>query len=54
MFFSVIRRYRSDVGYWLTVSIDSTDVTLVSEDTYGDDGDDEDNAIYIVIKVILW
>ena len=33
------------VTHWLTVSTDLTDVTLVSEDTYGDedeDGQDQD------------
>ena len=38
LIFSVTRRYRSDVcdllSNWLDVSIDLTDVTLVSEDTY--------------------
>ena len=32
--FSVTRRYRSDDSYLLDVSIDLTDVTLVSDDTY--------------------
>ena len=45
--FSVTRRYRSDVRYsvseWVIVSIDLTDVTLVSEDTYGDDKEDEED-----------
>ena len=45
-FFSVTRRYRSDVCYWLTyyliVSTDFTDVTLVSEDTRGDEEEHED------------
>ena len=40
---SPARRYRSDFGYWLSqsvrVGIDFTDVTLVGEDTYGDDED---------------
>ena len=42
MVFNVTRHYRSDVGYLLGVSTDLTDVTLVSEDTYGADDDNED------------
>ena len=42
MVFNVTRHYRSDVGYLLDVSTDLTDVTLVSEDTYGADDDNED------------
>ena len=38
---SVTRRYRSDVCLRLTVRTDLTDVTLFSEDTYGDDEEDE-------------
>ena len=46
--FSVTRRYRSDVcdslTELLTVSTDFTDVTLVSEDIYGDEyNDDKDD-----------
>ena len=37
-FFSVMRRYRTRVSYWLSQSLtlrtELTDVTLVSEDTY--------------------
>ena len=74
--FSVTRRSRSDESHWLTdwvtewlsVSIDFTDVTLVSDDTYRrlywynpDDSDDPDNQwklsgdeSYLVMKVTLW
>ena len=65
MFFSVTRRSRSDESHLLTelldVSIDFTDVTLVSDDTYkrlhwcdSDHPDDPDER-YLVMKVIqLW
>ena len=64
--FSVTRRSRSDeshsltdlLTYWVDVSIDFTDVTLVSDDTYRrlfwcdpDDPDDPDES-YLVMKVI--
>ena len=56
--FSVTRRSRSDESHWVSVSIDLTDVTLVSEDTYRrlfwcdpDDPDDPDES-YLVMKVI--
>jgi len=63
LFFSVTRRSRSDESHLLTysltnslsVSIDFTDVTLVSEDTYRRlywcDPDDPDES-YLVMKVI--
>ena len=58
-FFSVTRRSRSDESHLLTylldVSIDFTDVTLVSDDTrrryYWCDPDDPDEN-YLVMKVI--
>ena len=47
------------LSHWVIVSTDLTDVTLVSDDTYGkdeendnDDEDDEDDKSYVVIKVI--
>ena len=54
--FSVTRRYRSDESYWVShslgVSIDFTDLTLVSDDTcrrlYWCDPD------YTVMKVNWW
>ena len=60
--FSVTRRSRSDecdlLTDWVSVSIDFTDVTLVSDDTYRrlywcdpDDPDDPDES-YLVMKVI--
>ena len=64
--FSVTRRSRSDeshsltesLTYWVSVLIDFTDVTLVSDDTYRrlywcdpDDPDDPDES-YLVMKVI--
>ena len=46
--------------HWVDVSIDLTDVTLVSDDTYRrlywcdpDDPDDPDES-YLVMKVISW
>ena len=66
--FSVTRRSRSDESHsltellsnWVSVSIDFTDVTLVSDDTYKrlnwsdpDDPDDPDES-YLVMKVIQW
>ena len=46
------------LSYWVSVSIDFTDVTLVSDDTYRrlywcdpDDPDDPDES-YLVMKVI--
>ena len=64
--FSVTRRSRSDESHWLThslteslsVSIDFTDVTLVSDDTYrrlcwcGPDQSDGPDESYLVMKVI--
>ena len=61
---SVTRRSRSDESHllsnWVIVSIDFTDVTLVSDDTnrrlyWGDpdysDGPDDPNESYLVMKV---
>ena len=31
------------LNYWVSVSTDLTDVTLVSDDTYGDDKEDEED-----------
>ena len=60
--FSVIRRSRSDESHLLTesldVSIDLTDVTLVSDDTYkrlywcDPEHPDEPDESYLVMKVI--
>ena len=44
--FSATRRSRSDVcdslTHWVSINIDFTDMTLMSEDTYGDEEDEED------------
>ena len=59
--FSVTRCYKSDKSYWLSVLIDFTDVTLVSDDTYRrlylcdpdyPDGPDDSDESYLVMKVI--
>ena len=54
------------LSHWVSVCIDLTDVTLVSEDTYRDeeedeededdedDEDDEEDKTYQVIMSILW
>ena len=50
------------LSHWVSVSIDFTDVTLVSEDTYlwpGPDDpeehdDPDDRESYLVMKVIYW
>ena len=36
------------VSQWVSVSTDFSDVTLVSDDTYGYDEDDEDDEINVV------
>ena len=45
--FLAFRRFRSDVRYWLTdsltVSTELTDVTLVSEDTRGDEEEEKED-----------
>ena len=60
--FSVTRRSRSDESHslsqWVSVSINFTDVTLVSDDTYRrlywcDPVPDDPDESYLVMKVIL-
>ena len=40
------------VTHWVSVSVDFTDVTLVSEDTYWRPDPDDPDESYLVMKVI--